>query len=44
MISVDRLTVGDGTAGPITQKIRERYFTLVRGGDERHASSLTPVY
>lgn len=44
MISVDRLAVGDGTAGPITQKIRERYFTLVRGGDERHASSLTPVY
>ncbi|HSN98472.1 MAG TPA: branched-chain amino acid transaminase [Candidatus Nanopelagicales bacterium] len=44
MISVDRLPVGDGAAGPITRSLRERYFTIVRGGDERYASSLTPVY
>jgi branched-chain amino acid aminotransferase len=44
MISLDRLVVGDGTTGPITRALQERYHTIVHGSDERYASSLTPVY
>ncbi len=29
--SIDRLPVGDGTIGPITQQLREDYFNIVRG-------------
>jgi branched-chain amino acid aminotransferase len=29
--AIDRLPVGDGTAGPLTRRLREDYFDLVRG-------------
>ena len=29
--SIDRLPVGDGTVGPLTRRIREDYFGIVRG-------------
>ena len=35
--SVDRITVGDGTRGPITRAIQEAFFSVVRGeGPDRH--------
>jgi branched-chain amino acid aminotransferase len=31
VIEVDRLAVGDGTPGPLTRRIQDSYFALVRG-------------
>ncbi len=31
IIEIDRLAVGDGAVGPITQRIQQAYFDLVRG-------------
>lgn len=42
--SVDRLTVGSGTAGPITERLRDHYRSLVRGTARLHEEWLTPVY
>ncbi len=29
--SVDRITVGEGTRGPVTERIQQRYFEIVKG-------------
>ena len=42
--SVDRLAVGNGTAGPVTERLRGHYRLLVRGTAGLHAKWLTPVY
>ena len=42
--SVDRLPVGDGKPGPITQAIREAYQKIVRGIDKRYPEWRTPVW
>ena len=35
--SVDRITVGDGTRGPVTRAIQEAFFGIVRGeAPDRH--------
>lgn len=44
VVSIDKLEIGDGTAGAITQKLRDLYFKVVTGADERYASLLTPVW
>jgi branched-chain amino acid aminotransferase len=41
--SVDRIEVGSGTRGPITQKIQERFFEVVEGTAEDEFHWLTPV-
>ncbi|MFF9644137.1 branched-chain amino acid transaminase [Kitasatospora aureofaciens] len=41
--TVDGLRVGNGTAGPVTERLYELYFSLVRGRAGRHLSWLTPV-
>lgn len=34
--SIDRLPVGDGAVGPLTKKLRQDYFDVVRGVSEVH--------
>lgn len=42
--SVDRYPVGDGTAGRITNQIRDIYLEVVRGHRSGYAEWLQPVY
>lgn len=44
ILSVDRIPVGDGTIGPVTRALQERYFKIVRGQDPDHRDWLTPVW
>lgn len=41
--SIDRLPVGDGVPGPLTRRLRERYFEVVRGLVPDHAEWRTAV-
>ncbi|QHN02235.1 branched-chain amino acid transaminase [Granulicella sp. WH15] len=41
--SVDRILVGDGSIGPITQKIHAEFFALVNGTKPDRYNWLTPV-
>ena len=40
---VDNRPIGEGSVGPITKKIQERFFDVVRGDDTTHAEWLTAV-
>jgi branched-chain amino acid aminotransferase len=40
---VDNRTVGDGTVGPLTKRIQQRFFEVVRGADTSHPEWLTRV-
>ena len=40
---VDNRKIGEGTRGPITEKLQARYFDLVYGRDEAHKKWLTYV-
>jgi len=42
--SIDRLPVGSGQIGPITNKIRTLYKEMVRGIDPRYKGWRTPVW
>jgi branched-chain amino acid aminotransferase len=44
ILSLDRLDLGNGTPGPFTRRLQQRYFALVRGETNDHADWLTPVY
>ncbi|MDX1386999.1 MAG: branched-chain amino acid transaminase [bacterium] len=37
---LDDRKIGNGKPGPITQKVQERYFKLVKGGDPKHGEWL----
>ncbi|MCL2449114.1 MAG: branched-chain amino acid transaminase [Polyangiaceae bacterium] len=41
---IDNRAVGEGTVGPITQKIQARFFEIVRGSDASHPEWLTRVF
>ena len=41
--SVDRITIGDGTAGPITTKLHDEFFGIVNGKLQDRHNWLTPV-
>jgi branched-chain amino acid aminotransferase len=41
--SVDRIPVGKGSRGPITEKIQTEFFALVSGHKEDRHGWLTPV-
>jgi hypothetical protein len=43
-LSVDHYSVGDGSVGPLTRKLQEIYFNVVKGGIARYHGWLTPVY
>jgi branched-chain amino acid aminotransferase len=40
---VDNRAIGQGSVGPITKQIQERFFDVVRGGDASHPEWLTRV-
>lgn len=40
---VDRRSVGDGSIGPVTTRLRERFFEMVRGGRPEYHHWLTRV-
>lgn len=42
--SVDRRTVGNGEVGPLTRRLQEHFFKVVRGLDPSRLGWLTPVY
>jgi branched-chain amino acid aminotransferase len=44
IIEVDRRPVGGGAVGPITARIKDRYFEIVRGNVPAFAHWVTPVF
>ncbi len=40
---VDNRAIGEGSVGPVTKRIQERFFDVVRGTDTAHAAWLTKV-
>jgi branched-chain amino acid aminotransferase len=42
--TVDYRPVGTGKLGPITEKLRDFYFDIVRGKVEAYRDWCTPVY
>lgn len=42
--SVDKIPLGNGKVGPITQKIMKLYFDIVRGINPKYYEWLTPTY
>jgi branched-chain amino acid aminotransferase len=40
---VDNRPIGDGVVGPITKKLQERFFDVVKGSDTTHSEWLTAV-
>lgn len=41
---IDRRPIGNGKVGPLTQKIQDLYFSVVRGQYPKYLHWLTPVY
>lgn len=41
VVEVDDRAVGDGKVGPITKKLQDRYFDVVKGKDDAHPEWLT---
>src|SRR5690606_12352660 len=41
--SLDHRAIGSGDMGPITRRIRDLYFRVVRGEEPKYAHWLTPV-
>ncbi len=42
--SIDHRPLGNGKMGPVTEKIRNLYFNVVRGREPRYRGWCTPVY
>ncbi len=42
--SIDHRTIGDGKVGPITKKLQDLYFDIVKGKVEKYKHWCTPVY
>lgn len=42
--SIDRIAIGDGKRGPITEKIQQRFFKILSGEADDKYGWLTPVY
>ena len=40
---VDRVEIGSGSRGPITEKIQSAFFDIVNGRNPQYAHWLTPV-
>ena len=40
---VDRRTIGNGSRGPITERLQKAYFDVVHGRSPAHADWLTPI-
>ncbi len=44
VVEIDHRPVGTGKLGPVTQKLQDVYFRVVRGNLPKYKSWLTPVY
>jgi branched-chain amino acid aminotransferase len=44
VLSIDRLKLNGGVAGPLTRALQQKYFALVRGQSEDHPEWRTPVW
>ena len=44
VVSVDRMAVGDGQVGPITERVRDLYFHVVEGRVPDYPEWRRPVY
>jgi branched-chain amino acid aminotransferase len=44
IVEIDNRTIGDGKMGPITQKLYDLYFDIVRGKVQKYRRWCTPVY
>lgn len=44
VLAVDGRNVGDGAIGPITARLQELYFDIVKGKKKQYAGWLTPMY
>lgn len=44
VVEIDGRKVGTGAVGPITAKLRDRYFAAVRGEVPKYRGWLTPIY
>jgi branched-chain amino acid aminotransferase len=44
IVNIDGYRVGNGTRGPLTEKIQRSYFETVRGMKKEYMEWLTPVY
>ncbi len=44
VVEIDHRLIGNGKMGPLTQKIQETYFSLVRGKHPKYSDWLTTVY
>ncbi len=44
IVEVDHRPIGTGKLGPVTQKMQETYFRVVRGRHPKYMDWLTPVY
>lgn len=42
--AIDNRAIGDGTMGPLTSQIRDHYFDIVYGRNEKYMDWLTPVH
>jgi branched-chain amino acid aminotransferase len=42
--SIDHRSIGDGRIGPVTRRLRELYFDIVRGKVPKYRHWCTPVY
>ncbi|HJW02355.1 MAG TPA: branched-chain amino acid transaminase [Azospira sp.] len=43
VVEVDRRAIGNGTPGPVTRLMQQRYFACVRGEETRHRHWLTAI-
>jgi len=44
IVKVDHRKIGTGSMGPITQKLRDLYFDVVRGNVKKYRELCMPVY
>ena len=44
VVSVDRIPIGDGLVGPMTQQLQTLFYAAARGDDPNYSADLTPVY
>jgi branched-chain amino acid aminotransferase len=40
---VDNRPIGEGVVGPVTKRLQDRFFDVVKGSDTTHSDWLTPV-
>jgi branched-chain amino acid aminotransferase len=44
VVEIDHRKVGSGDVGPITERLTELYFDVVRGRDDKYSHWVTPIY